>query len=97
MMLSVQGLQAWYGKSQVLQVYDTASWTHVKDVPTGRRCWHFSFTPDDAKILIACGRSDEVVVIDADRLEIVKRIADKELPWGIVTYPKSMGSLDQPE
>jgi len=85
------------GKSQVLQVFDAATWQHVKDVPTGRRCWHFTFTPDDRRILVACGRSDEVVVIDAQTLEPVKRIADKKLPWGIVTYPKAMGSLDQPE
>jgi hypothetical protein len=28
---------------------------------------------------------------------VVKRIPDKKLPWGIVTYPKSVGSLDWPE
>lgn len=85
------------GKSQALQVFDTATWQKVKDVPTGKRCWHFTFTPDDQQILVACGRSDEVVVIDATTLEPVKHIADKKLPWGVVTYPKSMGSLDQPE
>ncbi len=85
------------GRSQKLQVFDTASWTLVKEVPTGKRCWHFTFTPDDQQILVACGRSDEVVVIDAATLEPTARIADKQLPWGIVTYPKSMGSLDQPE
>lgn len=85
------------GRSQVLQVFDTSTWARIKDVPTGKRCWHFSFTPDDRQLLVACGRSDEVVVIDADTLEPVKHIADKKLPWGVVTYPKSMGSLDQPE
>lgn len=85
------------GKRQALQVFDTATWDKVKDVPTGKRCWHFTFTPDDRQLLVACGRSDEVVVIDAGTLEPVKHIADKKLPWGVVTYPKSMGSLDQPE
>jgi YVTN family beta-propeller protein len=37
-----------------------------------------------------------VVVIDAGTLEVTKRIANKGLPWGIVTYPKAYGSLDQP-
>jgi hypothetical protein len=27
----------------------------------------------------------------------VKTIEDKKLPWGIVTYPKSVGSLDWPQ
>jgi YVTN family beta-propeller protein len=77
-------------------VFDASSYEKVKEVKTGKRCWHFSFTPDNKDILLACGRSDEVVVIDADKLEVTKRIGDKQLPWGIVTYPKSMGSLDKP-
>jgi len=84
-------------KAKTLQVFDAKTWQPIKDVPTGERCWHFTFTPDDKQILVACGRSDEVVVIDAAKLEPTSRIGDKELPWGIVTYPKSMGSLDRPE
>jgi YVTN family beta-propeller protein len=84
-------------KSKVLQVFDARTYEPIKSVPTGTRCWHFSFTPDDSQILIACGRSNEVVVIDVATLEPVKRIPDKKLPWGVVTYPKSVGSLDRPE
>jgi YVTN family beta-propeller protein len=84
-------------KSKTLQVFDTKTWASIKDVPTGNRCWHFSFTPDEKSILLACGRSNEVIVIDAETLEPVKHIADSKLPWGVVTYPKSMGSLDRPE
>lgn len=81
----------------VLQVFDTGTWEKVKDIETGKRCWHFSFTPDNKQIMLACGRSDEVIVIDADKLEVTKRITGFQMPWGIVTYPKSIGSLDQPE
>ncbi|MEY3410773.1 MAG: hypothetical protein RL593_349, partial [Pseudomonadota bacterium] len=28
--------------------------------------------------------------------EKTKDITDKEMPWGVITYPKSMGSLDKP-
>jgi YVTN family beta-propeller protein len=83
-----------HGKT--LQVFDGKTLAPIKEVPTGTRCWHFSFTPDDSKILVACGRSNEVVVIDAATLTEVKRIEDKKLPWGIVTWPKSVGSLDWP-
>lgn len=83
-------------RSKQLQVFDAKTYALVKSIPTGDRCWHFTFTPDDAKILVACGRSNEVVVIDAATLEPVQRIADKKLPWGIVTYPKSIGTLDAP-
>ncbi len=84
-------------KSKNLQVYDAKTYETLKTIPTGDRCWHFSFTPDDRQILVACGRSNEVVVIDATTLDVVKRIDDKKLPWGLVTYPKAFGSLDQPE
>jgi YVTN family beta-propeller protein len=84
-------------RSKLLQVFDTKTWAPVKDIPVGNRCWHFSFTPDDRQILVACGRSDELVVVDAAKLEPVEHIADKAMPWGVVTYPKAMGSLDRPE
>jgi YVTN family beta-propeller protein len=84
-------------KSKELQVFDTKTWEPIRSVTTGTRCWHFTFTPDDKSILLACGRSSEVVVVDADTLQVDKRIADDQLPWGVVTWPKAFGSLDQPE
>jgi YVTN family beta-propeller protein len=83
-------------KEKMLQVFNAKTWEKIKDIPTGDRCWHFTFTPDNQQILLVCGRSNEILVIDADRLEVTKRISNNGLPWGIVTYPKSMGSLDQP-
>jgi len=83
-------------KEKALQVFDAVTFDKIKDIPTGERCWHFSFTPDDQQLLLACGKSSELVVIDTNTLEVTKRISDKETPWGIVTYPKSLGSLDRP-
>lgn len=83
-----------HGKA--LQVFDGNTLSPLAEVPTGTRCWHFTFTPDDSQILVACGRSHEIVVIDTATLKEVKRIEDKKLPWGIVTWPKSVGSLDLP-
>ncbi|MBM3351215.1 MAG: hypothetical protein FJY53_05445 [Betaproteobacteria bacterium] len=83
-------------KQKALQVFDAKTYEKVKDIPTGNRCWHFTFTPDDKQLLLACGKSDAVFVIDAEKLEVSKQIAVKDMPWGIVTYPKSVGSLDKP-
>ena len=83
-------------KEKAMQVYDAKTFEKIKDISTGNRCWHFSFTPDDKEILLACGKSDAVVVIDIEKLEKTNSIADKEMPWGVITYPKSMGSLDKP-
>ena len=83
-------------KGKSLQVFDTANYQPIAEISTGERCWHFTFTPDDRQILLACGRSNELVVIDTGTLEVTKRVANKGMPWGIVTYPKAYGSLDQP-
>lgn len=83
-------------KEKALQVYDAKTFEKIKDIKTGNRCWHFSFTPDNKQILLACGKSEAVLVIDTETLEKTKEITDKEMPWGVVTYPKSMGSLDNP-
>lgn len=83
-------------KGKALQVFDAKTFEPIKSVPIGDRCWHFTFTPDDSSILAACGRSNEVVVVDAKTLEPIKRIEDTKMPWGVVTYPKSVGSLDVP-
>ena len=84
-------------KDKAIEVFDTKTWSSIKKIPTGDRCWHFTFTPDNSKILAACGRSDEIIVIDAINLEPLKSIPLPNMPWGIVTYPKSIGSLDSPE
>ncbi len=83
-------------QDEALEVFDTTSWKSIKKIPTGKRCWHFTFTPDESHILVACGRSDEVVVIDAIKLEKLKSIPVPNMPWGIITYPKAIGSLDIP-
>ena len=81
-------------KSKTLEVYDAKTYKKIKEAPTGNRCWHFSFTPDDKQILLACGKSDAILVYDAETLVQTGQVEVKNLPWGLVTYPKAMGSLD---
>lgn len=83
-------------KAKTLEVFDANTYVKLKEVTTGNRCWHFSFTPDDKEILLACGKSDAVLVIDTEKLEVTHQIEDKKMPWGVVTFPKSVGSLDKP-
>ena len=78
----------------MLQVFDAKTFDHVTDVPVGQRCWHFSFTPDGSKLMLACGRSNAVYVIDATSYQPVKQIEGLPLAWGIVTYPHSAGSIE---
>ena len=84
------------GRARTLEVFDGKDFTKIKELKTeGKRCWHFTFTPDNKNIMLACGRSDEVLLIDAETLNIKKRIPVAGIPWGIITYPKAIGSLDQ--
>jgi hypothetical protein len=53
-------------------------------------------TPDDWKILLACGRSNNVVVVDASSYKAMQAIEGFKVPWGIVTYPRAFGSLELP-
>ncbi len=78
------------------QVYSTDSLQLLGETPVGKRCWHFTFTPDDSKILLACGRSDNVYVIDANTYKPIKVIGGFQTPWGIITYPRAYGSLGLP-
>lgn len=80
----------------LLQMYDAKTLEVVKEVPIGRRCWHFTYTPDGSKIIVACGRSHDLHVIDAQDLTPISTIPGLALPWGIVTYPSTHGSLDEP-
>jgi quinoprotein dehydrogenase-associated probable ABC transporter substrate-binding protein len=84
-------------RANTLQVFDAGDLSLLHEVPIGRRCWHFTYSPDGRYILLACGRSNEVQVIDAHNYQHVTSIKGLDMPWGIVTYPKSYGSLDEPE
>jgi len=79
-----------------LQVFAADSLQLLAEIPVGQRCWHFTFTPDDSKILLACGRSNNVVVVDASSYKPIQTISGFATPWGIVTYPRSYGSLGLP-
>jgi len=83
-------------RSKQLQVFNAQNFALIKNIPVGARCWHFSFTPDDARILVACGKSNDLHVIDANTYEPVKTISGLNIPWGVVTNPKAVGSLDRP-
>ena len=79
-----------------LQVFSADSLQLIGAAPIGQRCWHFTFTPDDSRILLACGRSNNVVVVDATSYKPLGTIEGFHTPWGIVTYPISYGSLGLP-
>jgi len=79
-----------------LQVYSADSLRLLAEAPIGQRCWHFTFTPDDSKVLLACGRSNNIYALDANSLKQISVIGGFQTPWGILTCPRSYGSLGLP-
>jgi len=90
------GAHVWIAtaRSRQLQVLDARTYAPLASIPIGKRCWHFSFTPDGTKVLAACGRSDSISVIDVASLKSESTLSGFKQPWGIVTFPKASGSLD---
>jgi DNA-binding beta-propeller fold protein YncE len=82
--------------AQKLQIFSADSLQQIGEAPIGKRCWHFTFTPDDSRVLLACGRSNNVYVIDANSYKQIKILGGFKVPWGIVAYPRSYGSLGLP-
>lgn len=83
-------------QARKLQVFSADSLELQAEIPIGQRCWHFTFTPDDLKILLACGRSNNIMVVDANSYKPLTTIEGFRLPWGIVTNPRSYGSMGLP-
>ena len=83
-------------RAQKIQFFSTDSLQLLGEAPVGQRCWHFTFTQDDSKILVACGRSNSVYVIDAKTYRPIRTLTGFQMPWGIVLYPRAYGSLDLP-
>lgn len=93
---SGQRLYVAAARSSVIQVFDAATLAAVGEIPVGGRCWHFSLSPDGTRLIAACGKSDNLVVADTRTLQVLKILPGAQGAWGIVTWPRSRGSIDTP-
>ena len=53
----------------------------------GQRVWNLAFTPDEKRLFTTNGVSNDVSVLDLDRLKVIKSIKVGRLPWGVVVAP----------
>ncbi|MES9928865.1 MAG: hypothetical protein ABW158_12200, partial [Candidatus Thiodiazotropha sp. 6PDIVS] len=65
-------------------VINTTSFEVEKYLLVGQRVWNLAFSPDEKFIFTTNGVSNDVSVIDVDRLKVKKSIRVGRLPWGIV-------------
>lgn len=81
-------------KAKAVQVFDSKTYALKRQINVGERCWHFTLNQDESKLLAACGRSNNIVIADTQTGKILQEISSPGMPWGIITYPRSTGSLD---
>jgi YVTN family beta-propeller protein len=56
-------------------------------VEVGARPWGLGLTPDGKKLYTANGSSNDVTVVDAMTLAVIRRIPVGETPWGVASGP----------
>ena len=81
-------------KAKSVQVFDSKTYAVKRQISVGERCWHFTLNADESKLIAACGRSNNLVVSDTQSGKILQDVASPGTPWGIITFPRSTGSLD---
>ena len=52
-------------------------------VKAGQRPWGIALTPDGRKLYAANGPSNDVTVVDAQGLSVIRTVPVGKLPWGV--------------
>jgi YVTN family beta-propeller protein len=50
----------------------------------GQRVWQLAFTPDEKLLFTTNGSSNDVSVIDVEKVRVVRSIKVGRYPWGVV-------------
>jgi YVTN family beta-propeller protein len=64
----------------------------VQTVAVGQRPWGIAITSDGKKLYTANGPSNDVTVIDAASMKVIKKIPAGKIPWGVAISPAAPAS-----
>lgn len=53
----------------------------------GQRVWNLAFSPDQKRVYTTNGVSNDMSIIDLNKMEVTKSIAVGRYPWGLVVKP----------
>lgn len=79
-----------------LDIFDAETLSQRTSLPTGKRCWHFTYSSDYTKLIVPCGNSQNILIFDAKTYKLLKTIGNLGKPWGAVAFPRALGSIDSP-
>ena len=72
------------GPANRVAVIDTTTFKVEKYLLVGQRVWQLGFTPDEKFLFTTNGASNDVSVIDVEKLRVVRSIRVGRYPWGVV-------------
>ena len=77
------------GPANRIAVIDQKSKELIKYLLVGQRVWQLAFTPDQKTLLTTNGVSNDVSIIDVEKLKVKKSVKVGRFPWGVVISPES--------
>ena len=75
------------GPANRIAVVDQKTKKVIKYLLVGQRVWQLAFTPDQKTLLSTNGVSNDVSLINVDKLKVEKSIKVGRFPWGVVISP----------
>ena len=75
------------GPANRVAVVNAKTYEVERYILVGQRVWQLGFTPDEKLLFTTNGTSNDVTVIDVDKLRATKSIKTGRYPWGVVVAP----------
>jgi len=72
------------GPANRVEVVDAKTYEVEDYLLVGQRVWQLAFSPDEKLLFTTNGVSNDVSVIDVEKLKVIKSITVERFPWGIV-------------
>jgi YVTN family beta-propeller protein len=64
-------------------VIDAATNAVTATIPVGQRPWGIALTSDGRKLYTANGPSNDVSVVDTEKMQVLKKLPAGKTPWGV--------------
>jgi DNA-binding beta-propeller fold protein YncE len=70
-------------RGKVVQVFDTDTLMLKREIPVGEQCLNFVFTPDHARLIVACALANKLLVLNYATGELIHEVQENTTPRGL--------------